>query len=127
MDAVIRADEPFMSDPRPSESRPDPSRSAAPIRSEFADDRDMIELVEAFVTEMSARIAAIEDAATAGDAQRLAMVAHQLKGAAGGYGFPSVSEVAWGLERALRHEARGLQEVREQVDELLAVCRRVSR
>jgi HPt (histidine-containing phosphotransfer) domain-containing protein len=116
-----------MSNERPAESHRDPAASGGPIRSEFADDRDMIELVRSFVDEMDARIRAIEGAATEGDAERLATVAHQLKGAAGGYGFPVVSEVAWGLERALRHEGQDLADLRIQIDELLAVCRRVSR
>ena len=124
---VGRADEGSMSNERPTESHRDPARSSGPIRSEFADDRDMIELVRSFVDEMDARIKAIEGAATEGDAERMATVAHQLKGAAGGYGFPIVSEVAWGLERALRHEGQDLADLRGQIDELLAVCRRVSR
>jgi HPt (histidine-containing phosphotransfer) domain-containing protein len=113
------------------EHLPDSSREMAedvsPIRSELSDDADMVQLVESFVTDLAARVTAIQDAATSGDADRLVTLAHQLKGAAGGYGFPSVSEVAWDLERALRYEGQDLADLRDQVANLLAVCRRVSR
>jgi len=97
-----------------------------PIRSEFADDEDMAELVEFFVGEMSDRIAAIEAAVNAGDTDRLATLAHQLKGAAGGYGFRVVSEVAAALEKAVRYDARPLEQVNAEVQDLIDICRRVS-
>ena len=50
------------------EHLPDSSREMAeyvsPIRSELSDDADMVQLVESFVTDLAARVTAIQDAAT---------------------------------------------------------------
>jgi len=101
-------------------------QATEPIRSEFADDEDMAELLEFFVGEMSDRIAALEAAASSGDQAQLATLAHQLKGAAGGYGFPAVSDVAASLEQAVKHEGRPIDEIKAEIDDLIGICRRVS-
>jgi HPt (histidine-containing phosphotransfer) domain-containing protein len=101
-------------------------QATAPIRSEFADDEDMAELVEFFVGEMNDRIASLEAAASSGDLTQLATLAHQLKGAAGGYGFPGVSDVAGALEKAVKYDARPIDDVKAEIDELIGICRRVS-
>lgn len=106
----------------------DPTSGTAtePIRSEFADDPDMAELVGFFVDEMSDRIASLESAASSEDDAQLAMLAHQMKGAAGGYGFPSISDCAATLERALKHDEKSISETKAELDDLISMCRRVS-
>lgn len=64
------------------------------IRSEFADDPDMAGIVRLFVAELPQRIAAMESAFASGQLEQLRMFAHQMKGAAGGYGFPKLGEAA---------------------------------
>jgi HPt (histidine-containing phosphotransfer) domain-containing protein len=76
-----------------------------PIRSQYADDPDMLELVKEFAAELPGRAEEIEgllDRSALPDLQRLA---HQLKGAGGGYGFPQVTEAAAALEQALEEGA----------------------
>jgi HPt (histidine-containing phosphotransfer) domain-containing protein len=91
-----------------------------PIRSTFADDPDMSELVLRFVENLPDRIRKLE-ASDPADRLRLA---HHLRGAAGGYGFPQVSESAGQLEDALRLDRA--QDARAALDALAAVCRRIA-
>ena len=94
-----------------------------PLISEFANDADMVELVEMFVGELPARVAAIQDAMKANDIAGVAHVAHQLKGAAGGYGFPTITEAAGELERCAKTTAE-LERLAEQVRSVADLCHR---
>jgi HPt (histidine-containing phosphotransfer) domain-containing protein len=94
-----------------------------PLYSSLASDPDMVELVELFVEEMPERIDALLDMVREADMDGLQRMAHQLKGAAGSYGFEDITVAAAKLERTLREEAD-----RPHVDEALAalvtLCRR---
>lgn len=99
----------------------------APIVSEFADEPEMLELIGFFVAEMPGWVERIESAWSRqrlGDLRRLA---HQLKGAAGGYGFSLIGDTAAELEDRLEADAdeAELEEIRELVDSLVDLCRRV--
>lgn len=107
------------------------SAAVGPLRSEYADDPEMAELVELFVSELPARLAALESAWKSGDSHTLRRMAHQLKGAGSGYGFPTVSDAAGEVESAIagdRPEApeAGLNAVRAKVEALVAMCRRAA-
>ena len=86
-------------------------------------DEDMLELVEMFVAELPDKIAAIEQAIAEGDLATLAMLAHQLKGSAGGYGFPSITDLASGIESSAK-ASEGLETLKEQVGALADLCDR---
>ncbi len=73
-----------------------------PVRSIYEDDPDMMEIVREFAAELPDRAAALESALQAGDHDQLRTLAHQLKGAGGGYGYPQITEVCGALEQALR-------------------------
>jgi len=73
-----------------------------PIRSTYEDDPDMLEIVREFAHELPDRIARIESLLAAHAFADLQTLAHQLKGAGGGYGFPIITEQAAALERALK-------------------------
>ncbi len=99
--------------------------NADPVRSEFSDDPDMRELVEVFVDEMPDRIEAIQNTWSEQDLEGLRQIAHQLKGASGGYGFSPLGDVAMELEYSIRETAE-IDEIRQHVDELVDMCNRVS-
>jgi|GEM_PF-2677703 len=80
---------------------PTDKKVAAPIVSELSDP-DMTDLVEMFVQELPDKIAALQQATSDQDLTQLAGLAHQLKGAAGGYGFPSITDAAKALETRAR-------------------------
>lgn len=98
------------------------------LRSEFADDADMIEIVHEFVAAMPARVTDMCEAYESRQVDSLRRMAHQLKGASGGYGFASVGEVAARLEQSLKslEDANQIDSIREQVDELVIVCNRIT-
>lgn len=101
-----------------------------PLKSEFAGDPDMVELLEMFLTELPQRIAAIDDAARAGRLSDLQRLAHQLKGASAGYGFPSIGEAAAKVEAGLKLPQPSpeltLAAVERSITELLTLCRRAN-
>ena len=101
------------------------------LSSEFAGDPDMTELVQMFVDEMPQRVDAMLDCWEKGNLGDLRRMAHQLKGASGGYGFPTVGQMAAQLEAGLAAVGRtpdpdALDHLRSQVDELVGMCRRVT-
>ena len=93
--------------------------------SDLADDPDLAELIEEFVGELPARIQALEQACAAEDADALARLAHQLKGSAGGYGFPSITEVAAELEARAKSQ-ESLDGLRDAVQQVADLCRRAA-
>jgi diguanylate cyclase (GGDEF)-like protein/PAS domain S-box-containing protein len=96
--------------------------SIEPLVSTFADDPEMGEIVEQFAANLPAQVEAIGAALRLDDRQELRLLAHQLKGAAGGYGFPSLTEAAARLEASLQAEAG---ETQLALDALVAACGRV--
>jgi HPt (histidine-containing phosphotransfer) domain-containing protein len=94
------------------------------IYSSLGADPDLGELVEMFVQEMPDRVGTLETQAQSRDWAQLTRTAHQLKGAAGSYGFHALTPFAARLEHAAR---AGLQEdqILASLDELLDLCRRV--
>jgi len=96
---------------------------AEALVSEFADDPDMTDLVEVFVDGLSDRVAAIEKALDERDLDSLSMLAHQLKGSGGSYGFTPITDSARDLESALKAD-QDLENVGEKVRELTDLCSR---
>lgn len=116
--------------PNPGPVHPTPD---APLVSEFAADPDMHELIGMFVDEMPERIRTLEQLAAAGDFESLKRLAHQLKGASGGYGFPTVGNAAGQLEQSLKAllaagsnqgTSDRLAAIRSEVESLVELCQR---
>ncbi|MEZ6233110.1 MAG: Hpt domain-containing protein [Phycisphaerales bacterium] len=100
---------------------------SAPLVSEFAGDPEMQELVEFFVSALPERIDAIRGALGEQRFRDLQRLAHQMKGAAGGYGFPAIGTAAGALEGTLKqNEQPPLDQVRGEVDALIALCNRAA-
>ncbi len=97
--------------------------SASPLVSELANEPDLAEILQTFVEELPQRIAALNDALGREDYQTIARLAHQLKGAAGGYGFPSITEVAAQLEKTAALQ-RDLSKLATEINELAVLCGR---
>lgn len=101
-----------------------------PLRSTLANDPDMRELVEFFVQEMPARIASLRKAYEGAAVADLVRLAHQLKGASGGYGFAQIGDQAGVLESTLKHrsgsDAQALAAIKSQLDALIDLCNRAT-
>src|SRR5208282_3372618 len=93
------------------------------VHSALASDPDLNELVDLFVQEMPDKISVLETHAQNCDWQQLTRTAHQLKGAAGSYGFSAITPYAARLEAALK-EGRQEEEILSSLNELLDLCRR---
>jgi HPt (histidine-containing phosphotransfer) domain-containing protein len=81
---------------------PSTAEAPAPVYSRLAADPVLGELVDLFIQEMPDRISALETLARLQDWNQLARIAHQLKGAAGSYGFDHITLYAARLEAAAR-------------------------
>lgn len=97
-----------------------------PLVSEYASDPDMAELIDLFVGELPERVEALHDALTKGDLDLLARVAHQLKGAGGGYGFPDITVAGRDVETAAKESDADLETVQKSVEALVDLCSRAA-
>jgi signal transduction histidine kinase/CheY-like chemotaxis protein/HPt (histidine-containing phosphotransfer) domain-containing protein len=96
----------------------------ARIKSTHATDGKIAKLVERFVSRLPERVATIESLLRKNSLAELRHALHQLKGAGGGYGFSSISDMAGKAEEDIRQEA-SIEQVRKQVEELLTTVRQV--
>jgi signal transduction histidine kinase/DNA-binding response OmpR family regulator len=107
-----------------NESKESTIKLPAFVYSHLAADPDLGELVDLFVQEMPGRIDALDAQGKSRDWKQLAQTAHQLKGAAGSYGFDEITPYAARLEAALR-ETQQEDQILSSLDELVTFCRRV--
>ncbi len=96
------------------------------LYSTLAADPDLSDIVDLFVEEMPDRIAAFTNLLSEKNYQELARTAHQLKGAAGSYGFMEISPLAAKVEVSAR-ERYSEEEIQRSVRELCELCRLVRR
>jgi len=84
-------------------------------------DPDLGDLVEMFVQEIPRRVAKLQECWDEADMEGLERAAHQLKGAAGSYGFEELTPALTRLDysvRTLRSEA----EILSAIEEVAALC-----
>jgi PAS domain S-box-containing protein len=77
---------------------PAPTSPETAVRSQFADDLDMTAAIAAFVARLPGTLTAMSEALANNAPEELRRLAHQLKGAGGGYGYPALTEQARRLE-----------------------------
>ena len=94
-----------------------------PLYSGLGGDPDFGRIVEMFVEEMPDRVATLSNQLGACDWDALRRTAHQIKGAAGSYGFDPITPCAAKLEDAVR-DGEPEQRIREAVDSLIEMCNR---
>jgi histidine phosphotransfer protein HptB len=94
-----------------------------PMYSTLGGDPDLGDLVTLFVEEMPNRVANILDLLNRGEWEELRRAAHQIKGAAGSYGFGDITPCAGKLEYAIRDQEPE-ENIRQAVDNLAALCSR---
>ncbi len=94
------------------------------LYSSFGDDPDLAELVELYVQELPQRLQSLRDTAAKKSWPELARLAHQMKGAAGSYGFHQITPYAKQLElnaRSPDSESRILEAL-QALDEMCRRC-----
>lgn len=90
------------------------------------EDADLAELFRGFVERLPARADSMEMLLERQELHALQEEAHQLKGTAGAYGFPYLSEAAAALESTVRAHL-ALETVRAHVHEVVTLCRHAGR
>ncbi len=90
----------------PSEQKTDNPqvKGKDPIRSKLAEDHDMADIINQFVTKLPDKLSAMREAIANNHHQELQRLAHQLKGSGGGYGYPQLTDPAKCLEEAAKAE-----------------------
>jgi HPt (histidine-containing phosphotransfer) domain-containing protein len=101
-----------------------------PLTSQFDFDPDMTELIALFVSELPARMGALSNAVKGRQVADLQRLAHQLKGASAGYGYPTIGEAAAKVERELKANQsdaeQAIEAAQNSLNELVDLCRRAS-
>ncbi len=98
-----------------------------PLMSEYADDPEMSDLVELFVEELPDRIQALQESFEKSQFDQLRHLAHQIKGAGGGYGYPILSTVAGELEHQLNDSGDdAVHQIEQSFRELVELCQRAT-
>ncbi len=109
-----------------SEAVTDRDRGVAPLVSTLARDPRMIGPIERFVAHLPERIETLLRAADRRDRPALIRETHRLKGAAGGYGFQSLTEAAATLEDALAQSSDQDEIDLASLHDLVVLCRRAA-
>lgn len=94
------------------------------VYSRLADDPDIGEIIQEFVDEMPSRIESLTEAFNLRDWTTVRKLAHQLKGAGGGYGFDELTSYAKGLENAV-HNCLPEDSIAACFHALIDYCQRV--
>ncbi len=94
------------------------------LYSDLGADPDLGEVVTMFVSEMPNRIATLQSQWETKNWEELRRTAHQLKGAAGSYGFEPVSPCAGKLEYSLR-DGDPEEVIAAEVQDLIDMCGRI--
>jgi histidine phosphotransfer protein HptB len=109
-------------------SNPNQTPPNFPIRSQFADDPEMSELVGMFVSELPQRTGALMDAFRTQQWEIVQRISHQLKGASAGYGFPTIGAAAGKVEEVVKAgpiaDSGAVSRLDETVKELVSLCQR---
>jgi CheY-like chemotaxis protein/HPt (histidine-containing phosphotransfer) domain-containing protein len=95
------------------------------IYSEYADDADLVELVDEFAAGLEADVESMRKALENGDHDGLRRLAHQMKGAGGSYGYPMLTEAAKAIEEAAK--AEDVKAGTLALDKLGVLCQAVDR
>ena len=98
--------------------------SAAGLQSEFANEPTVSRLLVKFIDRLPERVTTLATLLQEKDLAALRQAVHQLKGAGGGYGFPTISEVASVAEDHLKVES-DLDLVARDIESLIHIVRTV--
>jgi two-component system, sensor histidine kinase len=105
-----------------SGAKPNPASSV--VRSEFADDTEMKEVLGEFVAQLPDQVKRLATLMEQNNLDDLRRAVHQLKGAGGGYGFPMITQIAAAAEERIK-ESDTPESIQTQVHYLIDLIRRV--
>jgi HPt (histidine-containing phosphotransfer) domain-containing protein len=89
--------------------------------SELANDPEFALLIDKFLNHLGPKIEKMSSYLSSRQLEDLAGLAHQLKGAGGGYGYPSITEAAREVENRAKSRTE-IEEIEAAVAELTNLC-----
>ena len=95
-----------------------------PLLSRYHNDPELADLLLAFHAALHEACDRLQNNLRAESLSRIRHVAHQLKGAGGGYGYPEITEAAFALEAACDRSDRISEEICTLVGALVEICQR---
>jgi CheY-like chemotaxis protein/HPt (histidine-containing phosphotransfer) domain-containing protein len=101
-----------------------PSSTGEPLRSTMQDDPSIQKLLAKFVGRLPERVVTIQTLFQQEEMEALRQAVHQLKGAAGGYGFQTVTDQAGIAEQKIKDIVPNDQ-IRPEIDALIALVRSI--
>ncbi|HSU67045.1 MAG TPA: ATP-binding protein, partial [Tepidisphaeraceae bacterium] len=110
--------------PGSNAARASDTETAGGLKSAVAAEPSMQDLLVRFISRLPDRVNAIQGLLDVEDLNTLRETIHQLKGAAGGYGFPQVTEQAARAEQKIV-EKEPLTAIRDEVDSLVKMVRSI--
>ena len=93
------------------------------LRSELADDQEFAPLINKFLQNLKTKVKQMSECLITKRLDDLASLAHQLKGAGGGYGFPTITDAAKLVEQRAKTEV-DIEQIATAVSELTSLCQR---
>jgi len=99
--------------------------NSEPIHSSLASDPDYIDLVKEFVSEFPIKSETIRRCILEKNLNMLQRTMHQMRGACGGYGFPTLTESAGKVEEKLK-AGQTLESVEASISEFLNLLARAT-
>ncbi|HMB96207.1 MAG TPA: response regulator, partial [Tepidisphaeraceae bacterium] len=101
------------------------SNDATPkLRSGLANNQKFKKVLERFVGRLPQRVEEMQRLLNEKDLENLGRAVHQLKGAAGGYGFPEITSAAGEAMNRIRLPAT-IEQISEQVEQMISLIRQV--
>ena len=94
------------------------------IRSAYADMPKMRRILPEFVADLPVRVAEIKGRFSTGEMELVQRIAHQMRGAGGGYGFTEMSEHAAAVEQAVKDQ-QPRESIARLIDQLVENMRRI--
>ena len=99
--------------------------NSEPIYSSLASDPDYVDLVKDFVNAFASKAGAIHQCVSENNLVLLQRTMHQMRGACGGYGFPTLTESAGQIEERLK-AGQTLESVEASITEFLNMLARAT-
>jgi PAS domain S-box-containing protein len=100
---------------------PPPNKPEDTLESIFADKPVIVRVLPEFINGLETRLQALNDSLAAGNFEELRRIAHQLKGAGGSYGYPSITAAATALEFHAREQRE--EDAKASLARVAAQCR----
>lgn len=86
-------------------------------------DEEIEDLIPGFLKNRRKDVETLHEALTSGDYETIRTLGHAMKGAGGGYGFDTITDIGSSLENAAKQ--KNIEEIRKGIDKLADYLERV--